>query len=159
MAEQVRVDFLNWRPDAEDVFNQGLVVATNAIHDTEGWKPVHVKTTTSFSTTGGLEASAATVTSLVAKPIGTGTDLMCAWISNNTVQIGVNGVTMTSAGSVGGGLTGYPLAFATAGTDQQISFFDVCENEGFVFFVVEAWQRQASPLTSVALRHIGYAAI
>ena len=64
---QVRFDFLNLAPDMEDTENQGLTVAQNVVHDTEGYKPVHLGSAGSFATTGGLAASNATVTSIIAK--------------------------------------------------------------------------------------------
>jgi CO/xanthine dehydrogenase Mo-binding subunit len=147
-----RVAFLNWRPDAEDFGNEGLSVCTNAVHDSEGWKPTYIQTAGAFATTGGLQS----VTSLVAKPIGPGTDTIAAWISNNTLNIGINGVTATT------GTTGYPVSFATAGTNQAITFFDAAEMEGpstglsMVFFTAEMQQNESTPSTVSVLRTSGY---
>lgn len=148
MAE-IRYNFLNWRPDLEDTENQGLTVAQNVVHEPEGYKPIHLASAGSFVTTGGLAASSATVVSLVSKRIGPWSDQLCAWISNNTLNIGINGVTLTST------TTGYPLSFSTTGS-PQVTVFDVCEYAGKVTFVVEAQQSQSIPATTAVLRHSGY---
>lgn len=148
---QIRINFLNYNPDLEDTENQGLTIAQNVIHDVEGYKPVHLGTSTAFATTGGLAASTYTVTSCVAKPVGAGSDLFTAWMANDTLHVGLNGVTATTA------VTGYPLSFATTGsTGQFISALDVTEYAGKIFFVVEATQGTASPSTLVSISHVGY---
>ena len=147
---QIRIDFLNFNPDLEDTENQGLTVATNVIHEPEGFKPIHVATSTAFATTGGLGASVHTVVSVVAKPVGAGNDLFSAWIANNTLHVGINGVTSTST------TTGYPLSFSTAGSSQEIVAFDVTEYAGKIFFVAQAQQTQASPSATGTLMAVGY---
>lgn len=148
---RLRKDFLNWRPDAEDFGNEGLTVATNVIHDSEGWKPCPLQSTGAFSTTGGL----ASVTSIVTKRIGPSTDTFSAWLSGDTLNVGINGVTATSS------TTGYPVAFATTGSNQAITFFDTCEisvstGSALVYFVTEAQQNQGVPSTVAAIRTAGY---
>ena len=155
---EIRLNFLNYRPALEDVNHDGLTVANNVVHEPEGYKPVHIRTTASFSTTGGLAASSASITSVFAKPVGTQGDYFCAWLSGSpgTLHFGLNGVTATSAGSAGGSLTGYPLSFATATAGfDRIYAFDVCEYAGKIFFVAEArFQEQVGTVASI--RHIGY---
>ena len=153
---EVRLNFLNFAPDLEDEANPGLTVAQNVIHEPEGYKPLHLASAGSFATTGGLAASTATVTSLVAKPVGSGGDLFCAWIASNTLHVGINGVTAASLSSAGGGQTGYPLSFATQGSSQSITAFDVTEYAGKIFFVAEAQQGQSTPTTTTSLSHIGH---
>lgn len=146
---EVRINYLNWNPDSEDEANKGLTIADNVLHDTEGYKPLHLASTGSFATTGSLAASIGTVTSLVAKPVGPGTDLFCAWISGTSINVGLNGVTSTTA------TTGYPLAFATLGA-ARITAFDVCESYGKIYFVLEASQNQSSPSTTISFGMQGY---
>ncbi len=147
---EVRLNFLNFAPDLEDEENTGLTVAQNVVHEPEGYKAIHLGSAGSFSTTGGLAASSATVTSLIAKPVGAGDDLFCAWIAGDTVHVGINGVTSASD------TTGYPLSFATTGSSQAISAFDVCEYASKIFFVVEATQIVNVPSTTTAVvAHIG----
>lgn len=47
---EVRINFLNWRPDAEDIGNDGLITADNVIHDTEGYKQIGLVTNGAVST-------------------------------------------------------------------------------------------------------------
>jgi len=149
-VSEVRFNFLNYNPDTEDTENQGLSVAQNVVHDTEGYKPVHLGSAGSFATTGGLAASAATVTSIIAKPVGDGNDLFCAWIAGDTLHVGLNGVTAAAA------TTGYPVSFATTGSSQEIVSFDVTELAGKIFFAAQAQQSQAAPVATATLTTTGY---
>jgi len=150
-----RLKFLNWRPDLEDTENDGLTVAQNVIHDVEGWKPVHLGSAGSFVTTGSLAASVANVTAIITKSVGVGNDTFSAWIANNQLNVGVNGVTSPALTSAGGSLTGYPLSFSTTGA-PQITAFDVCEYAGKIFFVAEAAQLEGAPTTTVSIRFMGH---
>lgn len=135
-----RKNFLNWRPDAEDFGNDGLVTADNVIHETEGYKPAHLESAGGFKTTGGLAGTTATVMAVQARPVGSQGDLLVAWLSTPatpTLHIGINGVTGTTSA------TGYPLAFSTAyagGSTNAIGItaFDVTEYGGKIFWTVEA---------------------
>lgn len=147
MTQQVRINFLNWRPDQEDTEHDGLVKAENVIHETEGYKEVHLATAGAFATTGGLAASTATIASCVAKPVGSQGDLFCAWVSltgsppTATVHVGVNGVTAPAAS------TGFPLsATHTVLSSAAVTFFDVCELKEKIFFVVRADLNTSGPL-------------
>jgi len=134
-VSEVKVNFLNWRPDAEDVGLDGLTTADNVIHSTEGYRPVHLASAGSFATTGGLGASVATITSLVAKPVGSQNDYFCAWITdvtNPALHVGLNGVTASTSA------TGYPLVFTTTASNIEIYAFDVCEYGGKIVWTVEA---------------------
>lgn len=138
----IRTNFLNWRPDAEDVGNDGLTQADNVLHETEGWKPVHLGSSTAFSTV--LAASTATVLSIVAKPVGAQGDLFCAWLSGAStpaLHVGINGATASTSA------TGYPPSFAVAVTDPQIWAFDVAEYAGKIIWTVEARGSDASSST------------
>ena len=147
---EVRLNFLNFNPDTEDTENQGLTVAQNVIHETEGYKPVHLGTAGSFATTGGLGASVATVTSIVAKSVGSGSDLFCAWLANDTLHVGINGVTSASV------TTGYPVSFATTGSSQEIVSFDVTEYADKIFFVAQAQQSEGVPSAIATRTAVGY---
>jgi hypothetical protein len=92
----VKFDFLNWRPDMEDYNNDGLLTASNLLHDVEGYKQVLRQTTTSFSTTAPLNAGQNTVSSLKARPFGNAGALAIADIYAPTAttaafRIGVQG--------------------------------------------------------------------
>lgn len=143
----MRVSFLDWRPDLEPFQHDGLTVATNVIHEEEGWRDVRLRSSNAFATT-----IAASVTSVVVKPIGSQDDNLVAWIQGDqNLHIGVNGVTGTSP------TTGYPFSFATAASNA-ITAFDVTELNGYAFFVVRA---EISPIvgSEVAQTFSGYIAI
>ena len=148
---EVRVNYLNWNPDLEDEANKGLTVADNVVHEPEGYKPIHLASAGSFSTTGSLAASVGTILSCVAKPVGSAGDLLVAWVSGVTLHVGLNGVTATTA------VTGYPLTFSTLGSaGSSITAFDVCEYANKIFFVVEATQGTSSPSTLTSIGFNGY---
>lgn len=149
---QVRLNFLNWRPDSEDVNTEGLTVADNAVHDVEGYKPIYLHSAGSFSTTGGLAASTATVLSIVAKPVGAQGDVFCGWIAGDRLNVGINGVTAAAA------TTNYPtlVTMSTTISVGAITSFDVCELAGKIFFTIEGAFQTASPNTFTALRMSGY---
>lgn len=146
----MKIKFLNWRPDAEDVGNDGLTTADNVIHDVEGYRPVHLASAGTFST--AIAASDATVLSIISKPVGSQGDYFCAWVADQTtptLHVGINGVTaVTSA-------TGYPLAMATAATDAEIYAFDVTEYAGKIVWTVEAQATDASA-TALVYAFAGY---
>lgn len=149
---QVRLNFLNWRPDAEDVGNDGLTTADNVIHETEGYKPVHLATSAAFATTGGLSATLGTVLSIIGKPVGSQGDLFCAWLSEATtpaLYVGLNGVTASTSA------TGHPLAFTTTSVNQEIYAFDVCEYGGKIVWTVEAQAEDASG-TALSIAFAGH---
>ena len=146
----MRIGFLNWRPDAEDVGNDGLTTADNVIHDVEGYRPVHLASSGTFAT--ALAASDATVLSIISKPVGSQGDLLCAWVADQTtptLHVGLNGVTAVTSS------TGYPLAMATAATDAEIFAFDVCEYAGKIVWTVEAQATDASA-TALVYAFAGY---
>lgn len=141
----MRISFLNWRPDADDFGNDGLTVADNVVHDSEGWKLVRLRSANAFSTT-----IAASVTSVIAKPVGSQNDRLVAWVENfQNIHIGVNGVTGTSP------TTGYPISFSTTGS-VAITAFDVAEIEGNAYFTVRVEQSQLSPSSETVISFSGY---
>lgn len=148
---KIKTDFLNWRPDADETFNEGLTIADNVIHETEGWKPAHLASAGSFSTS--VAASDATVLSLVAKPVGAQGDQFCAWLADATLvtlHVGINGATASTSA------TGYPLQFATAVSSPEIYAFDVCELGGKIVWTVEAQAETTTPATTVSIAFAGY---
>lgn len=153
----MRINFLNWRPDAEDVGNDGLTTADNVIHDVEGYRPVHLASASTFATTGGLGATTDdTVLSVVAKPVGAQGDFFCAWVADSTtprVHVGLNGVTATTTAT--NYANGTAVALPAAATDAQIWAFDVCEYGGKILWTVEARGTDAGS-TAVSVAFAGY---
>jgi hypothetical protein len=70
MTQQVRTNFLNWRPDREALGNDGLTVAENVIHDSDGYKPLHKQSAGAFATTSAFTATfGLAVKSVYLKPL------------------------------------------------------------------------------------------
>lgn len=133
-----RFDFLNWRPDAEDYSNDGLVTADNLLHSEEGYKQVLQQTATSFLEESPLFGGNSTV-SVKARPFGFSGELAVAYIHNPTVtttslRIGVKGNVAFTATTMG--------TLASIGAARIISF-STCE---FAQAVVIAAQAEASLL-------------
>lgn len=53
---RIRIDFLNWRPDQDEFNTDGLQVADNLLHDTEGYKQVTGPNTATPLGTTSIEA-------------------------------------------------------------------------------------------------------
>lgn len=122
----MRTKFQGFAPDLDDYENPGLTVASNVVHDAEGYKPVTLDPT--FTAT----LSGVTVASVM--PVGAQGDYMAAWVDGNTLNVGINAVAATTTES------GYPLTFSItpASFRDSINFFDVCELNNNIYFVVQA---------------------
>ena len=148
----LRRALLDWQPDLDDYGDNGLTQADNVIHDADGWHPIHLASSGSFATTGGLAASSATILSIVTKPVGAVGNTFSAWIADQTaptLQVGIDGVTATTSA------TGYPLTFTTTSVNQEIYAFDVCEVGGKIVWTVEAQAEDASG-TALSIAFAGY---
>lgn len=136
----------------EDEGNEGLTVADNVIHEPEGYKSIGLQSAGAFSTTGGLAASVYTVGACAARSVGDGSDAFCAWIANDTLHVGLNGVTATTA------VTGYPLTFGVGATlrSDYITALDVCESYGKIFFIARGYSTTLLATTSAHKTMTGY---
>jgi len=139
---EVRLNFLNWRPDLEALGNDGLTVAENVLHDAEGFKKITEQTAGAFSTT------TASVTDFKAVAIGTNNQTFCCWLSGGTMFFGIDGVTATGPSTA--------TAFATATAGQAISSFAVTEYGDDIFFCAVAEGTTAIPATLVSIGFSGY---
>lgn len=112
MPQHLKINFLNWRPDAEDYENDGLITADNVLHDTEGYKELLQQTAAAFSTTSPLNAGLNTVSSIKVKTFGNNNQIVVADVYTPTtttaaLRIGVQGnnafttVTMATLASIG----------------------------------------------------------
>ncbi|MEM8714162.1 MAG: hypothetical protein AAGE92_00050 [Cyanobacteria bacterium P01_G01_bin.4] len=148
---QMRVNFLNWRPDIDDFPNGGLLRAENCVHEPEGYKPIYLQD--SVSQTGNLSS----VASIAVKPVGAQGDLLCAWVTNDSLYVGINGETASPTG------TASPPAFTDFGSIVSgtgiITAFDVCELAGLAFFTVEALGTSIVPSQNITLSASGYATV
>lgn len=141
----MKLSFLDWAPDLEPVQNKGLVVATNTIHDADGYKPIQKASAGAFSTKGALS----TVSSVMAKQVGTGDQYFYAWVNGTDLHVGIDGVTATSA-------TTSPSFATIPSIGTSITALDVCELADVIFFTVEAVGGTVTPDTRITLRATGY---
>lgn len=126
----MKVNFLNWRPDQDEYQLDGLTKAENVVHDTEGYKPVYLKSAGAFST--GIDA-AESVLSVVARQGIWPTTAFTAYIEDNdqttpTLRFGYFYNTGQAMYEATWGTTGYPSAhaFATSGASGwAVVAFDV----------------------------------
>jgi hypothetical protein len=138
VTERVRIDFLNWQPDQDELNNDGLITCTNVVHEPEGFKPVYLASAGAFST----ETAFASVTSLVSETVGSNLDVVSGYIGGDVLRIALNGVAVSPLNST-------QISFATTGSSQCVAAFDVAELNGQVAFVMLAQQETASPATTV----------
>lgn len=146
---QLKTNFLNWRPDADEYDNDGLTKANNTVHDTEGYKPIHLQSAGAFST--GIPASVS-VLSVVAQAGIWPTTAFCAYVkqSGPTLRFAHFFNTGTTFHEGTWNTTGYPTAhaFATAGTSQAVVAFDKCFLGDKMFLVAVAEQSVSGGATA-----------
>lgn len=147
---QIRVNFLNWRPDLDATSHDGLAGASNVLHSEDGYKPIHVQTAAAFATTTAFTGMPSSVLSVQLRPLGTsGRYLVGALIpsaGNTTVSlaVGVTDTDFVSATVLASGFTGTTATSATVnlvgGTVPEAEFvaFSVAELEGSAFVVAKA---------------------
>jgi len=144
-VSRVRLDFLNWRPDADD-FENSLTEAKNVLHRPNGWVPFQKPTSGAIST----NTSIGTCPSMIVKPVGT---------NNQSVACFLHGATLVS--NTGTPNQGYRInmciglvdsayttmatytsvtsnTISTLSTGNSIAAFDVCELNDKLFFVARA---------------------
>ena len=145
---QLKVNFLNWRPDQDEYQLEGLTKAQNVVHDTEGYKPVYLQTTSSFNT--AIPANVSCV-SVVARQGVWAPTAFTAYIEEadqTTPTLRFGYFDSTTFGMYEGlwDTTGYPTAnaFATAGGDQEVIAFDHCNMNDKVFLVAVGEQSVTS---------------
>lgn len=168
---QVKFNFLNWRPDAEDDGHDGLVTADNVYHQPEGFKAFQSPTAGAFATNTSL----GTCPSVVFRPVGTRGQYVGAWLHNATAA----GVGYTIDMSVGlfsrgaesqmltliGTYTTYSTSTITNQyTGNNISALEVTEYKDYIFFTAEAQLPAATVLNPggaprITINSAGYAAI
>lgn len=146
--ENVKLNFLNWRPDAEDYENDGLITADNFLHDKEGYKQLLQQTSAAFSTTSPLNAGLNTISSIKAKTFGNNNQVALADIyapdtTTAALRIGVHGnnafttTTLATLASVGG---------------ARITSFSIGElNQSFVISATAEASLLAGGVTTYAL--------
>lgn len=149
---QVRLDFLNWRPD-QDEFENPLYVCSNALHRPEGWVAFRTQTAGAQST----NTSVGTTSSLVIKSVGTN-DQKAICMLHNATAVGAGYQFQMSIGLLNSAysLTGFYTTTALSGTCttqytlNRITAFDVCELNDKLFFVARAFGASSTVLSGQA---------
>ena len=133
---EIRLNFLNWRPDADDFGNQGLSIADNVIHETEGYKQIALTTSGAFATLNGLGGR--TLNSVAGlQVIAIGSDRTVASNSYMMAAVGIPTTTRTQEFALiieapsGSMRTGQALT--QGATSVALTAFSVCELNNFVF--------------------------
>ena len=108
---EVRVNFLNWRPDQDEFNTDGLQVADNVLHDVEGYKE-----TRALNTGSTLNNTTLTAAFLAVNPLGDGTTdhlgILHDTGGTNRVYLGTFGTwseyqALPPAGATAGSLTAF----------------------------------------------------
>ena len=137
---EIRLNFLNWRPDMEPSGHDGLTEADNVLHDTEGYKQLRVATSGAAATAA---ASANTLGSVQVRQLGSKQDtsednkmacyLVVANPSGVGVRIQVGSSTFNSESTLTASAgTAHPVA-----TGGAITAFEVCELNDYVFITAQ----------------------
>ncbi len=132
---QLRVNFLGWRPDSEDLGNEGLTVANNVLHDTEGYKPLVMQTAGAFAVgTFYTGATLHSVRSVQIRQVGMNSNKVMAMAKDRATSAAIADLTI--------GLEGEAAAFTTISSGTlssagavRVASFSVAEMESGVFGV------------------------
>ena len=123
LLAEVRVNFLNWRPDQDEFNTDGLQVADNVLHDVEGYKQLLMRTAGASGTQTGLSSAI----SFREASIGTGGQTMKCWLRKTantslTLTIAVNPITTlgTAASATLSSQSGAITSFSVAELDDNI---------------------------------------
>lgn len=151
---RVRFNFLNWRPDQDEFNTEGLQVADNLLHDTEGYKQFDFVTTGAFAT----NTSIGTCPSIVVRPVGTNNQYVAAYLDNR--QVAGAGATydlnigLLNGYSLSGNYTSVTSATSSAdltGTAFRVSAFEVTELQDRIFVTAEAQLASSTALSGTAV--------
>jgi len=136
----MRFNFLNWRPDADDMGNDGLITADNVIHDTEGYVQYKTPTSGAFVTNTAI----GTCPSIVVRSVGTNNQRIAAYLHNATAA----GAGYTVDFSIGLFSSGYTTignyttftssTLSTQYTLNSVSAFEVAEYADKIYITAEA---------------------
>ena len=144
---EVRVNFLNWRPDQEPSAHDGLQVVDNLYHVDSGYKILKTQTAGAFATATPLGATQTVFRDLQVKVAGPGRDkIFCGLIGSaggTTVSLhfGVNNTSMTAVAST---------TMLSAGA-CRIKSFSIAEFEQYVLLTGLA-DYEAEGGTTVSLK-------
>ena len=161
MRNRVKLDFLNWRPDQDELENP-LHVCRDILHRPEGWVPFKAPSTGAQST----NTSIGTIASMSIKPIGTNDQYAICYIHDCT-QVGAGYMFDMSVGMLNSSysLTGIwtTVSSGTVSTQytlNRVNAFDVCELGGNIFFVARGSGTSNTALSGSSIQLVainGYA--
>ena len=130
---EIRLNFLNWRPDAEALSNDGLTVADNVLHDTEGYKPLNVQSGFSASTFFAND-TLLSVRSMQIRQVANNSNRVAALVQDTQTTVAMADLTI--------GLEGEVIEFTKISTPTlssaggiRVSSFSVAEMESGGFGV------------------------
>ena len=150
---EIRLNFLNWRPDQEASQHDGLTVAENVIHDAEGYKQVLFATAGAVSTAISMSTTTSAVLSAQVRQAGSKRDastdnkVHCLIINSTAVgraEIWVGSGTDLTTLFAQATLTASAGTVSPVASAAAITAFEVCELEGNVFITAEAKAENSS---------------
>lgn len=127
----VRVNFTNWQPDKDDFGTEGLTVADNVIHDTEGYKPIRKES--SFATLNFLtDTPLASVRSMQVRGIGANRNKIGAFVQDKATTATMAEMSL-AAQDDGAAFTTISTSTLTSAGACKVKSFSVAELENGVF--------------------------
>lgn len=150
---QIRVNFLNWRPDLEPSEHEGLVSASNAYHSPSGYKSVQANTAGAGATLNGLDGiTMLSSRALQVMPMGPGRTVGAPNFISGYIREATGGSFNLSLTENAGGDSLASTLNAT-GTSMALTAFDVCAlgNQVFVCAQMDLAQTGSSIVGARAL--------
>lgn len=134
---QIRVNFLNWRPDIEATEHDGLSQATNVYHSPSGYKSTKLNTSGAGSTLTGLDGITILSTrALQVKAMGPGRTVGADNFASAYIREATGGSFNLSITENAGGDSLSSTLNAT-GTSMALSAFDTCALGNQVFICAQ----------------------
>ena len=152
---QVRLNFLNWRPDSIDLGNEGLSIANNVLHDTEGYKPLVKQTAAAFTASTFFSGSTlASVRSIQIRQVQLNSNRIAAMAKDRATTAAIADLTI--------GLEGEAAAFTTISSGTlssaggiRVASFSVAEMESGAFGVCATYDASLAAGGSTVLSITG----
>lgn len=131
----MRINFLNWQPDKEDVANEGLTRAVNVLHDTEGYKPLVKQTAGAFAaSTFYAGATLSSVRDIHIRQVGMNANRVAALAQDRATTSAIADLSIGLEGEAGPFTTISSGTLVSAG-GVRIASFSVAEMESGAFGV------------------------
>lgn len=147
---EIRLNFIDWRPDLEDEAHDGLTVADNVIHEPEGYKPIRLETALAFTTNTAL----GTVLSVQVRPSGVSNDRVAAWVRQIDASTAALSVGTYDAGAFSGSATSTLTGVTSTGGSLVCRVISFQTAELADYLVLTAVAEGATSPTTTALAYI-----